>query len=286
MQYTINPLTATGTGAEIYGLDLRKPHDPDLRETLNREFAKYHVLVIRDQQLKPREFAHAAGNFGEIMKQHIPGFGAQGHPDVFELRPVADTPGEYRAPGGDGFHTDHSFDAHPPKATSLHPVILPSAGGDTQFSNTHLAYDELPDEMKQRIAGLKAVHTYASRNAAYKVRVLDAAGMAALPPPALHPLVGLHPDNQRKYLYVSRSRIESIIGMDDAETVSLVKELMDHATQPKYQYRHVWRKGDMVIWDNRSVLHKANGDYDMREGEGRLMYRLMLTGPAPTAAYQ
>lgn len=286
MRYTITALTPHGTGAEIRGLDLRDPHEANLREELNQAFARYHVLVFRDQKLSPREFAHAAENFGDIMPQAIKGHGAREHPDVFELRPMAVAPGEYRAPGGDGFHTDHSFDAHPPKATALHPVILPSAGGDTQFCNVHLAYDELPDEMKKRIDGLQAVHTYYSRNAAYQVRTLDAQSLAELSPPAIHPLAPLHPDNSRRYLYISQSRLESIIGMDDAQTLRLVKELMTHATQPKYEYRHVWRHGDMVIWDNRSVLHKANGDYDMREGEGRLMYRLMLKGPVPQASRQ
>jgi len=284
MHYAITPLTAHGTGAEIHGLDLRQPHEADLRRQLNEAFARYHVLVFRDQKLSPREFAHATENFGEIMPQAIKGHGTREHPDVFELRPMAVAPGEYRAPGGDGFHTDHSFDACPPKATALHPVTLPSAGGDTQFCNVHLAYDELPDAMKQRIDGLKAVHAYYSKNAAYKVRKLDAESMAALPPPAIHPLAPVHPDNLKRYLYINQSRVESVIGLDDAATVQLIKELVAHATQRKYEYRHVWRDGDMVIWDNRSVLHKANGDYDMREGEGRLMYRVMLKGTAPLAS--
>ncbi len=284
--FTITPLTSHGTGAEICGLDLSRPHEPDLREALNQAFSRYHVLVFRDQKLSPRAFAHAAENFGEIMPQAIKGHGAREHPDVFELRPMPVAPGEYRAPGGDGFHTDHSFDVCPPKATALHPVILPSAGGDTQFCNVHLAYDELPDAMKNRIDRLQAVHTYYSRNAAYKVRTLDAASLAVLSPPAIHPLAPVHPENSRRYLYISQSRLESIVGLDDAQTVQLVKELMAHATQPKFEYRHVWRHGDMVIWDNRSVLHKANGDYDMREGEGRLMYRLMLKGPVPLASRQ
>jgi taurine dioxygenase len=194
---------------------------------------------------------------------------------------MAVAPGEYRAPGGDGFHTDHSFEPCPPKATALHPVTLPSAGGDTQFCNVHLAYEDLPDPMKQRIEGLNAVHAYYSKNAAYAVRKLDAESQAALSPPVIHPLVPVHPDNSRRYLYVNQSRVVSIVGLEDTATVQLVKELVAHATQSKYEYRHVWQEGDMVIWDNRSVLHKANGDYEMRAGEGRVMYRIMLKGTAP-----
>lgn len=284
MRYTVNPLTSHGTGAEIFGLDLRKPHEATLRQALNQALARHHVLVIREQELSARDFAHAAQNFGEIMPQAIKGHGARDHADVFELKPMAIAPGEYRAPGGDGFHTDHSFEACPPKATTLHPVILPSTGGDTQFCNVHLAYDELDPEMKQRIDDLRAVHTYYSKTSPYKVRKLDAESMAALPPPVVHPLVPIHPDNRRRYLYINQSRLESIVGMDEQTTRQLITTLLAHATQAKYEYRHVWRKGDMVIWDNRSVLHKANGDYDMREGAGRLMYRVMIKGPAPAAA--
>jgi taurine dioxygenase len=251
---------------------------------LNSAFARHHVLVIRDQKLSPGDFARAAENLGKIMPQAIKGHGTQEHPDVFELRPMAVAPGQYRAPGGDGFHTDHSFDPCPPKATSLHAVVLPSKGGDTQFCNVHLAYDDLPEQTKRRIDGLRAVHAYYSRNSAYKVRQLDAESLAALPPPAVHPLVGVHPENSKRYLYVNQSRMESIEGMDDADAMELISQLLTHATQSQYEYRHVWRSGDMVIWDNRSVLHKANGDYDMREGRGRLMYRIMLKGTAPVAS--
>ena len=283
MDYTVTPLTPHETGAEIRGLDLSQPLEPGLRQELNRAFARYHVLVIRDQKLSAREFAGAAETFGEIMPQAIKGHGTQEHPDVFELRPAAVAPGEYRAPGGDGFHTDHSFDPCPPKATALFPVLLPSQGGDTQFCNVHRAYDDLPDATRQRVERLQAVHAYYSRNAAYKVRKLDAESLAALPSPAVHPLVAIHPENSKRYLYVNQSRIESIVGMDDADAVDLIRQLLAHATQTKYEYRHVWREGDMVIWDNRSVLHKANGDYDMRQGQGRLMYRIMLKGVAPVA---
>lgn len=285
MGYVITPLTTHGTGAEIVGIDLREPLAGEVRSALQAAFARHHVLVFRGQSLGAREFARALENFGEIMPQAIKGFGAREHTDVFELRPMKVASGEYRAPGGDGFHTDHSFEPAPPKATSLHPVILPSAGGDTQFCNVHLAYEELPEATRRRIDRLTAVHAYYSTNAAYPVRQLDAESLAALPPPVRHPLVPVHPDNGRRYLYVNQSRMQSIDGMPDAEMKALVRELVAHATQSKYEYRHVWRLGDLVIWDNRSVLHKANGDYDMREGEGRLMYRAMLKGTPPLSAH-
>ena len=103
-------------------------------------------------------------------------------------------------------------------------------------------------------------------------------------PAGVHPLVRVHPDNGRKALFLNPVRIESIVGMADDEALDLVTELMTHATQQKYEYRHQWRHGDMVIWDNRSVLHKANPDYDMKER--RYLWRLMLKGEAPIPAAQ
>lgn len=275
MDYTITPLTPHGTGAEITGLQLGRPLDEAQRARLNQALATHHVLVIRDQRLSPAGFAAAAENFGTLMAQHIQGNASREHPLVFELKPVPVAPNVFKA-AGEAFHTDHSFDQQPPKATALHPVVLPSSGGDTQFVNTHLAYDDLPDETKARIDGLRAVHQYYSRHARAKVRQLSEENLRALPPPAIHPLAPVHPDNGRRHLYINPSRMDSIIGMPDDEAMRLIERLMAHATRSTYEYRHVWRQGDMVIWDNRSVLHKANSDYEMKNGEGRHMYRLML----------
>jgi taurine dioxygenase len=138
----------------------------------------------------------------------------------------------------------------------------------------HLAYDELPDEMKHRIEGLKAVHAFESRYTPRKMRELSPESRKALPPPAIHPLVRTHPDNGRKFLYMNPVRMDSILGMEDGAAMALLRELMAHATQQKYEYRHKWLMGDMVIWDNRSVMHQANGDYDMKET--RHLYRIMI----------
>jgi taurine dioxygenase len=281
MQYTINPMTDHETGAEISGLDLKAPMDDELRKALNAEFAKYHVLVFRDQKLTAPDFAHAGEIFGEIMSQHHKDIRATGHPEVFEIRNEQIAPGKYRI-AGETFHTDHSNHPVPPKATSLYTVTLPSYGGDTQFVNMHNAYDDLPDATKRRIDGLRAMHVWESRFSPRKLRPLAEQSSKALPPPAMHPIVRLHPENGRKGLYLNPVRMESIVGMPDDEAQALIKELMAHATQKKYEYRHRWRYGDMVIWDNRSVMHQANGDYDMKET--RHLYRIMIVGEPVLAA--
>jgi taurine dioxygenase len=281
MNYKLTSLTGHETGAEILGLDLKAPVGDELRRALNAEFAKYHVLVFRDQKMTAPDFAHAGEIFGELMSHHHKDVRAAGHPEVYEIRNERIAPGKYRIAGAT-FHTDHSNHPIPPKATALHPVSLPSYGGDTQFVNMHNAYDDLPEAMKRRIEGLRAVHVFESRFSPRKLRPLDEKGREALPPPGVHPLVRLHPENGRKALYLNPVRIESIVGMPEDEALALVAELMAHATQKKYEYRHQWRYGDMVIWDNRSVMHQANGDYDMNET--RHLYRIMVAGEPVLAA--
>ena len=277
MAYTITPLTPH-TGAEVRGLDLTKPVDAETRAALNRAFAEHHVLVVRDQTYEPADFIRAVQLWGELQPHdkkdhHIPGF-----PEMYYVT-NQEFLGTRRMIPGETFHTDHSNHPAPPKATILYPVELPSKGGDTQYVNMHLAYDELPAATKKKIDGLKAVHVYLSKYSPRPLKPLNEESLKALPPAGLHPLVRVHPENGRKALFLNPVRIESIVGMADDEALDLVAELMAHATQPKYEYRHQWRYGDMVIWDNRSVLHKANPDYDMNEK--RFLWRLMLKGEAP-----
>src|SRR6516225_4146031 len=254
--FTINPLTAH-TGVEVVGLDFTQPIDTDDRASLRRAFAEHHVLVMREQHFTPDQFEAAAQVFGEIQlhdkrERHVPG-----HPGVDYV----------------------SNDPRPPKATMLFAVELPSRGGDTQYVNMHDAYDDLPAETKQRIDGLKAVHVYQSKYSPRPLGKITEESRSKLPPPGVHPLVRTHPDNGRKALFLNPVRMESIVGMEDKEALALIEELMRHATQKNYEYRHKWRHGDWVLWDNRSVMHQANPDYDMRER--RYLYRLMLKGETP-----
>jgi len=277
MAFTITPLTGH-TGAEIRGVDLTKPVDPETRAALNRAFAQHHVLVVRDQQYGPEDFTRAVQLWGELQPHDKKELHVPGHSHMYFVSNEQTVPGK-RYISGETFHTDHSNHPAPPKATILYSVSLPSHGGDTQYVNMHLAYDELPAATKQRIDPLKAVHVYLSKYSPRELKPLNEESLKALPPPGIHPLVRVHPENGRKALFLNPVRIESIVGMPDEAALDLVAELMAHATQPKYEYRHQWRYGDMVLWDNRSVMHKANPDYDMNER--RYLYRLMLKGEAP-----
>jgi taurine dioxygenase len=275
--FTVTPLTGH-TGAEVTGFDFREPIDSDSRATLNRAFVDHHVLVMRDQHFLPDQFKAAVQLFGELhphdkRERHVPG-----HPEIECISNQEIVNGKRIIPG-ETFHTDHSNNPRPPKATTLFAVELPSSGGDTQYVNVHDAYDDLPQETKRKIDGLKAVHVYQSKYSPRTLAGLNEESRRNLPPPGVHPLVRTHPQNGRKALYLNPVRMDSIVGIDDKDALALIDELMRHATQKKYEYRHKWRNGDWVIWDNRSVMHQANPDYDMNER--RYLYRLMLKGEVP-----
>jgi taurine dioxygenase len=275
--FTITPLTEH-TGAEIIGLDFTKPVDAETRATLNDAFAEHHVLVMRDQHFGPEEFRVAAQVFGTLQQHDKKEHHVPGHPDVYYVSNDEFVNGKRIIPG-ETFHTDHSNHPRPPKATLLYAVELPSRGGDTQSVNMHDAYDDLPADTRQRLDGLRAVHVYLSKYSPRPLGNISEESLRNVPPPGIHPLVRTHPENHRKALFLNPVRIESIVGMEDSEALALVDDLMRHATQKKYEYRHPWRHGDWVMWDNRSVMHQANPDYDM--SERRYLYRLMLQGEVP-----
>ncbi len=275
--FTITPLT-DHTGAEVIGLDFTKPIDTESRAALHQAFAEHHVLVMRDQHFGPIQFKAAVQLFGELQPHHQKELHVPGHPDVSYVSNDIFSNGKRIIPG-ETFHTDHSNHPRPPKATTLFAVELPSSGGDTQYVNMHDAYDDLPEDAKRRIDGLKAVHVYQSKYSPRSLSGLNEESRRDLPPPGIHPLVRTHPENGRKALFLNPVRMESIVGMADNDALELIDDLMRHATQKKYEYRHQWRHGDWVLWDNRSVMHQANPDYDMNER--RFLYRLMLKGEVP-----
>ncbi len=268
------------TGAEVRGVDLTQPVDAALRARLNRAFVEHSVLVFRDQALAPAQLLEAVQLFGEVFPQHNTRFALPECPLIHYISNQDSYPDGKRYIPGEGYHTDHSNAAEPPKATVLHAVQLPDRGGDTQFVNMHRAYDELPEALRQRIEGLRAIHVYQSRHSARKLMGLSETARQAVPDAVVHPLVRTHPESGRKAIYLNPIRIEGIVGMQESEALGLLDELLAHATRTQFEYRHQWRQGDLVMWDNRCLLHKANGDYDMNQV--RYLYRVMLRGTSPT----
>jgi len=267
------------TGVEVVGVDLTRPVSAAAQTELNRAFVEHGVLVIRDQALTPAQMLTAVELFGPVFHQHNTTFALPECPLIHYISNQDRFPDGSRYIPGEGWHTDHSNDTRPPKATVLHAVTLPDRGGDTQFANMAAAYAALPAAMQQRIAGLMAIHVYQSSHSARKLMGLSDPNKERVPNAVLHPIVRTHPENGRKSIYINPIRIEGIVGMDHKEALPLLEDLLDHAVQETFQYRHEWRPGDLVMWDNRCLLHKANGDYDMEQT--RYLYRVMLQGDVP-----
>jgi taurine dioxygenase len=270
---------AHGTGAEVRGIDLGGPVAAVDKDALNRAFVEHGVLAVRDQKLAPPQVLAAVELFGTVFQQHNTRFALPDCPQIHYLSNQDSFPDGRRYIPGEGWHTDHSNDSRPPKATVLHAVTLPDHGGDTQFADMAAAYDALPAKMQERIAGRLAIHVYQSSHSARKLMTLSDANKERVPNAVLHPLARTHPESGRKSIYINPIRIEGVLGMDHKEALPLLDELLEHATQERFQYRHRWKPGDLVIWDNRRLLHKANGDYDM--SQTRYLYRVMLQGDVP-----
>ena len=268
------------TGVEAKGVDLSRPLDEETRSLLNQAFVKHSVLVIRDQTLTARQLRDAVQNFGEIFPQHNTRFSLPECPEIHYLSNKDRYPDGSRYIPGAGYHTDHSNAEIPPKATLLLAIELPTSGGDTQYVNMAAAYDALPEATKKQIAGLKAMHVYQSKHSTRKLMTLGDEAKKRLPPAVYHPIVRTHPENGRKAIYINPIRIETIAGMKETDAQLLLCELLQHAIQERFQYRHKWKQGDLVMWDNRCLLHKANGDYD-HETQSRYLYRVMLQGDKP-----
>jgi len=267
------------TGAEVRGVDLRQAVPEALKAALNQAFIDHSVLVIRDQHLVPQQVLAAVNLFGTIFQQHNTRFALPDCPQIHYLSNQDHFPDGRRYIPGEGWHTDHSNDTRPPKATVLHAVKLPDKGGDTQFANMAAAHSALTQAMQKRIAGLLAIHVYQSSHSTRKLMTLSDANKERVPNTVLHPVARTHPENGRKSLYINPIRVEGILGLDHKEALPLLAELLEHATAERFQYRHQWKPGDLVMWDNRCLLHKANGDYDM--DQRRYLYRVMLQGDVP-----
>ena len=271
MDFKLNKLSKM-LGLEILNLDLKKVIDKNLKIKLNDLFVENKVLVIRKQFLNPNEFQKAAEIFGNIFRQHNSKFSLKENPLVHYISNQDKfSNGKIYIPG-EGFHTDHSNDKKPPKATILLSKEIPSYGGDTQFINMNLLYENLSEEMKNKIKNLKAKHVYQSKFS--KRKLMSIKNQDHKNYEAFHPLVKIHPETGLKSLYINPIRIEQISNYSDEQTLSLIDELMEDVNSLKFEYRHKWDVGDFVIWDNRTLMHKANGDYDM--SEKRYLYRLML----------
>ena len=251
-------------GAEIAGADLSRPLSDkvfgEVRDALHRR----HVLVLRAQSLNPGSFLEFANRFGRPEPHLLDQFHHSEYSDILVLSNVKkDGKPIGLADGGTYWHTDYSYLQIPARATLLYSVQVPKVGGDTLFADQEQSYEDLQDAMKKRLEGLVTLNVYGNRDD------LDKASRTSAFAPTQeqkdkrgaklirHPLVRRHPYTGRKALYAVSGTSFAIEGMPDDEGLSLLRELAAHSTQPKYQYRVKYGVGDVVVWDNASVLHSA-----------------------------
>jgi taurine dioxygenase len=265
-------------GAEVTGIDLREPVDADTRRRLNAAVVEHVALVVRDQEFTPAQYLSAVSLFGEPMEQHFTQYALPDCPLVHEVSNRHKDKSGKRVKHGAGWHTDHTNHVRPPKYTCLYAVSLPSSGGDTAVVNMRAGYEALPESLRQQIQGMKTVNVFQGSASPHSGQSADAQ-VQHNPEPVLQPLVRTNPENGTKALYFHPVKAENIVGMPPAESQALLARLLEHAIRPEFIYRHKWRKGDMLLWDNRSALHRAHFDYD--PDEYRLLYRVLVRGELP-----
>ena len=263
----LGPPLAPAAGVEIAGVDLSQSLSRGSRDLILAALRRHHVAVFRDQQLsREQQFAFAA-NFGEV-EQHAARGATTKRYAVAHIIANLDAEGRPSAKSGTGanyrWHTDKPYRATPPWLTMLHAVELPPAGGDTEFANTARAYAALSEKTRRRIAGM---------------RVIFRSQYAPDEPPVEHPLVRTHPETGEKGLYLGNHAL-SIAGLPEAEGRALLDELLAYATQPQFVYVHRWRPGDLVIWDNCGLLHRAVANYEMTRWR-RVIHRSVVKGTVP-----
>ena len=266
-------------GAEVTGIDLRKPVDAETRRVLNAAVVANVALVIRDQDFTPEQYLAAVSLFGEPMEQHFTQYALPGLPLVHEVSNRHTDKTGKRVKHGAGWHTDHTNHVRPPKYTCLYAVALPSSGGDTAVVNMRAGYEALPPSIRQKIQGMQTVNVFQGSASANYSGTSAEAQAERKPVPVLQPLVRTNPENGSKALYFHPVKTENIVGMDPEASQALLNDLLERAVRDEFIYRHKWRKGDMFLWDNRAALHRASFDYD--PNEHRLLYRVLVRGELP-----
>ena len=273
---------AWNIGEEILGLDLSKPLDAatvaELRDLLNNRC----ILLFRDQFISPEEHIAFTRQFGETM--HTPALERMLHPDypqIWQVTNVRQKDGteSFSRNTGRLWHSDQTYMPEPAKGSLLHCKEIPSVGGDTMFANAYLGYEALSDVMKEMIAGLWAVHDLNEvEERRSRVPPLTPEEIAKTPP-VTHPLVITHPETGRKILYVSQQVTCQIVGMSKEESKPLLDFLHSRIVLAEHTYRHQWRPGDLVFWDNWCAQHFAPMDYNQADrNERRVMWRTTLAG--------
>jgi taurine dioxygenase len=263
--FDIQPVAYT-LGARVTGLDLRQGLSEDTYRELRTAWLEHLVLIFPDQDLDKYQFTNLAERFGELeeVRSH------NRDDDLSTLGYLTNHPkpgnafGSYKS--GTTWHSDDSYTTRPTAATFVLAKVVPPTGGDTMFANQYVAYETLSPTMRQIVGELSIIQEVPKRAMAPAVVEL----------PTVHPLVRAHPETGRKALFLG-DRNKRLYGMEDDESLPIIGLLNKHAVRYEFCYRHHWRPNDLVMWDNRALLHIALQDYDLMREE-RHMFRAACKG--------
>ena len=261
-------------GAEIGGVDLSQPLGDDVIAEIRQAWLEYRVVFFRDQDITPEQHLAFARRFGDLATYPM----VKGLDDYPEIAPVIKLEHQTVNFGGI-WHSDTTYLPQPPMGAILVARELPPKGGDTLFANMVMAYEALPEAMKERLSGLIAINSSAKDHVA-KSREDRQKDMDDVPEPlsAEHPAVRTHPETKLKSLYVNRGHTVGFKGIAEDESAPLLEELFEHQTRGEFTCRFQWRPGSIAFWDNRSAQHNPINDY---HGHKRVMHRITLAGDVP-----
>ena len=280
----LEPL-APALGAEVHDVDLSVALSDETVAALREAWLEHLVLVFRGQQLSDAALVAFSRRFGEL--DTVPGwepYSPDGFPEILTISNV--TQGE-AAIGvlGDGeavWHTDMSYLDRPPPASLLYSLETPAEGGDTCFMSMYAALDEMPAELRGKIAGKTLNHDASYDSSGKRRSTHDPVRDVSRAPGARHPIIAKHPETGRPSLYLGRRLNAYVAGQDVADSEVLLDRIWAHCDQEKFICRHLWQPGDLVMWDNRCAMHRRDPfDPDTR----RVMHRTQIKGDAPVVAY-
>ncbi len=267
-----------GVGAEIVGVNLARELSTEEFGQVRAAYAEHGIIFFRDQSISEEQHIAFARRWAPIDINRFLTAHPK-HPEIAVLTKEADQQENI----GGAWHTDHSYDQIPAMGSILVARELPPAGGNTVFASMYRAYEALAEDMKRRLAGLRAVHSARhifGKGAEYgkarggRIGNADAAEHLV---DSVHPVVITHPLSGKKALYVNSAYTIRIEGMPEAESQNLLAELFAHCVRPEFSHEFVWRPGSIAMWDNRSTWHWAKNDY---HGHRREMHRITLAGEA------
>ena len=271
-------------GAEIIGIDASSIDDEAFNYVRQSLCDSDGVLVLRDQDLTPEQHIAFSRRFGELfgeaepLQDSVRKYLLPGYPQIFRVsNKIVDGQRQGRTRAGNYWHSDVSFRKRPAMVSLLHAIEIPSLGGDTLFCNMHATYKGLSETMRQFLDGLEARHDFAVNTAiGFANETIEQQDLNEHNA-AVHPVVRTHPESGRRCLFVNPGNTSHLIGLHPEESRLLLEILYKHCVQSEYLYRHRWKTGDLVIWDNRCTMHYAIVDYEA----DRYLHRTTVIGERP-----